>query len=402
MKNRVLNTSLFLLFVTLPILNYAQAPNLGRVASFALFTSVGAFNNYGTSAIIGDIGTNAGAFTGFPPGTLIGTIHIADSVSTLAATNLATAAASLSALTCGSPLASGLGYGQTLTPNIYCISSLATLNGNLTLNAMGNPNAVFVIKVDGALNTGLSSKVLLTNSANQNNVYWYVNGAFTLGDSSIFRGTLIANGAINLLLKSAILGRGLSTAGAINIYSSNTVLPVKLVSFNASCNKQSIVFNWTTASEKNNRYFMLETSSDKNNWISLAKINGAGTSNSVNKYSYVYANAPVVDSYYRLKQTDIDGACSYSEVIVVGSCQEEKLTVQFYPNPVSGLLNLSYQSGLNQNASVAVYDIFGVRVFQAEGLPSSINLASYANGIYFLHVFGNGKSTIEKIFLQQQ
>src|ERR1035437_4869024 len=74
--------------ICIPKLIVAQAPNLGTTAGFALFTSVGAFNNNGASVVTGDVGTNAGAFTAFPTGTLVGQIYVVDAVSLQAASDL--------------------------------------------------------------------------------------------------------------------------------------------------------------------------------------------------------------------------------------------------------------------------------------------------------------------------
>jgi len=78
-----------------------------------------------------------------------------------------------------------LGNNQTLTPNIYCTGAASTLTGNLTLDGQGNPNAVFIFKIDGAFAATTNTNILLINSANLRNVYWQINGAFTLGDGSV-------------------------------------------------------------------------------------------------------------------------------------------------------------------------------------------------------------------------
>jgi len=195
----------------------AQYPNLGTATSYALFTSVGAITNTGASVLTGDVGTNAGAFTGFPPGTVKGQIHIADPVSATATTDVANAYSYLSAMTCGVVIGVGLGNNQILTPNIYCTGAATTLNGNLILDAQGDPGALFIFKINGAFSTGSSANILLVNGASLCNVYWQINGQFDLGASSVFRGIIIANGAINLLSGSTLLGKGLSKAGAITL-----------------------------------------------------------------------------------------------------------------------------------------------------------------------------------------
>jgi hypothetical protein len=209
----------------LPGLNFGQAPDLGAASSFAIFTAVGAFNVLGASTVVtGDVGTNVGAFNGFPPGTVVGQIHVADAVSADAAADVLTAYGYLDAMTCDLVLGTPLGGGQFLTPNVYCMGAASTLNGDLTLDGQGDPNALFIFQVDGAFATGTLSNVYLINSASLCNVYWQINGEFTLGEGSVFRGTIINTGAIHLLEGSSLLGRALSTAGAIDLHNNVVTL----------------------------------------------------------------------------------------------------------------------------------------------------------------------------------
>ena len=223
MKNKLLRfiTPALILFF-FPNVNFAQAPDLGTTSGFALFTAGGAFNNTGLTNVTGNVGTNAGAFNAFPPGTVIGAIHVADATSAQAAKDADTAYSQLSAVTCGSVIGVTLGNGQILTSGVYCQGAASTLNGILTLDGGGNPNALFIIKIGGAFSTSALSSVVLINSASLCNVYWQINGQVDLGDSSVFRGTIIANGAINLSQGASLEGRGLSIAGAISL-STNTV-----------------------------------------------------------------------------------------------------------------------------------------------------------------------------------
>ena len=208
---------LFVLFL-IPNTIFGQVPNLGAASSFALFTAAGAFSNTGATAVNGDIGTDAGAFTGFPPGVVNGQIHVADAISAQAAIDVDLAYGSLSTVTCGLVIGTSLGNGQMLTPNVYCLGGASTLNGDLILDGGCNPNAVFIIKVNGALSTTTLSRVILINSASSCNVYWQISGAVELGEGSVFRGTILANGAITLLEGAALFGRGLSRQGAIELH----------------------------------------------------------------------------------------------------------------------------------------------------------------------------------------
>ena len=188
---------------------------------FALFAGVGAIHNDLASVVTGDIGTNAGAvdgFSGSPEGTLIGQCHIADATTLQAKTDLNNLYAALDAKPCGTTLGNILGNNQILTPGVYCINPPASsLNGDLFLDAQLNPNAVFIIKVGGALSTAALSKVILQNGASEKNVFWLIDGAVSLGASSLFQGTFIGTGAINLTAGSTLVGRGLTKVGAISL-----------------------------------------------------------------------------------------------------------------------------------------------------------------------------------------
>jgi len=224
MKKTRLFTLTFLVLLTLKGVGFGQAPNLGTASSFALFTAAGAFNNVGASIITGNIGTNVGAFDGFPPGIVTGQIHVADPVSVQAAIDVELAYNSLSPLACGSVIGTTLGNGQLLNPNVYCLGAASTLNGSLTLDGQGNPNALFIFKINGAFATSGLSNIMLINGASSSNVYWQINGQVDLGAASSFKGTILANGAINLLLGAELQGRGLSRTGAINLNTNVTTL----------------------------------------------------------------------------------------------------------------------------------------------------------------------------------
>ncbi len=221
MQSRKMIVIIVSLCICFSIITLGQVPDLGKISGFTIFTASGAITNTGLTLFNGNIGTNVGAFTGFPPGIIRGRIHIADSLTTMASTDAIRVYSYFDALTCNTVIGSTLGYNQFLAPGNYCTGAASTLNGLLTLDGQGNPDAQFVIKIKGAFSTGISSKVILINGASSTNVYWQVNGEFDLGDSSTFTGTLIANGAINLLDKSAFTGRMISVAGAISLYNNH-------------------------------------------------------------------------------------------------------------------------------------------------------------------------------------
>ena len=88
--------------------------------------------------------------------------------------------------------------GLTLVPGVYNFSSSAQLTGNLTLNGLGNPNAVFIINIASALTTASASSVTLINGAQGGNVFWRVGSSATLGTTTSFAGDILALSSITL------------------------------------------------------------------------------------------------------------------------------------------------------------------------------------------------------------
>lgn len=109
------------------------------------------------------------------------------------------------------------GNGETLAPGVYDVATPAAIQGVLTLDGGGDPNALFVIRVAGALTSVAASQVVLTNGATANNVFWVSQGATALGANTVFRGTALAvGGAASIGNASVVTGRLLSTLGAVN------------------------------------------------------------------------------------------------------------------------------------------------------------------------------------------
>lgn len=198
------------------IVSFAQAPNLGTAANFVLFTTNGAVSNSGISQITGNVGTNNGSSTAF--GNVNGVMHDGDASSIQCAADLLIAYNQLAGTTATFFPAPLLGNGQTLLPGVYSVPSAATLDLELTLNAEGNSNAVFVILIQGPLSTNADSKVTLINGAKACNVFWKVEGLISMASGTTMRGTVIANNAgINMNTGVTLEGRALSTTGAITV-----------------------------------------------------------------------------------------------------------------------------------------------------------------------------------------
>ena len=219
----------------------SQPANLGTASNFALFTANGAIANNGTTRVTGDIGTNLGTITGFPPGTLVGQQHVADAFSAQTATDVAASWASLSLISGGTTITTL--NDAVLNPGTYRLASATTLTGNLTLDGKGNPNSIFIFKLIDGLTTSTSSKIILINKASMSNVYWQIWGNVSLGVSSVFKGSIVANGNISLLESSSLFGRGLSLSGAISLQ--NNI--ITLATLGTTTWKGTTSADWNTA-----------------------------------------------------------------------------------------------------------------------------------------------------------
>ena len=197
------------------------APNLLSTECFTLFSSDGPVLNTGISNIIGSVGTNLGLTTGFDPLRVVnGIIHpIPNDTTAQCAADLLTVYNYLNLLSYDIELLYPAQFGSNLvlTPHTYLLNSAAIFTDSLYLNAQGNADAVFVIKINGALTTSVYAKVLLINGAQAKNVYWLVEGAVKINNYSEFCGTIIVNNAEIEIVNTGIVlnGRALTTSGAI-------------------------------------------------------------------------------------------------------------------------------------------------------------------------------------------
>ncbi len=208
--------------------NVAASPLLGTAQSFAVLGG-STVTNTGATTVFGDLGVSPGtAITGFPPGNVSGgAIHSADAVAGQAQADLVVAYNTLAGMACdpSDPDAANnltgedLG-GLTLLPGVYCFSSSAQLTGMLTLDALGNPDAVFVFQIGSTLTTASDSSVLMIGGS-VCNVFWQVGSSATLGTNTDFVGNIVALTSITLNTGATIAGRALARNGAVTMDTNN-------------------------------------------------------------------------------------------------------------------------------------------------------------------------------------
>ncbi len=175
------------------------------------------------SAVSGDLGISpngAASITGYPvpPCTVSGTIHAADAVAGTAQTDLTTAYNTLAGLACNTNLTGqDLGTVPVLPPGVYCFNSSAQLTGTLTLDAQGNPNAVFVFQIGSTLTTAAAASVNIINGGSACGVSWQVGSSATLGTTTAFQGNIVALTSVTTNTGASVAGRALARNGAVTL-----------------------------------------------------------------------------------------------------------------------------------------------------------------------------------------
>jgi len=198
----------------------ATAPSIGNAGSFAVLGAT-AVTNTGPTVIIGDLGitpNGSSSVTGFPPGQVIGTTHFADGVAGSAKFD-ANAAFTFIDQPCDVSYSGGQDLGGlTLTPGVYCSASSLFLTGTLTLDAQGDPAAVWIFKMPAStLITASDSVVRVINGGQDCNVFWRVGSSATLGTRTTFIGTIIAAQSISMVGGANISGRALALNAAVTL-----------------------------------------------------------------------------------------------------------------------------------------------------------------------------------------
>ena len=205
-----------------------QAPVvLNSAATFGVLAG-STVTSQGPTSVTGNIGVSPGtAVTGFPPGTVTGgAIQAGNPSAAQAEADLTTAYNDAAGRTlCAVTVAGNIG-GQTLSPGLYkSTSSLAVSSGNLTLDAQGDPNAVFIFQMASTLTVTSGLKVILSGGASAANVFWQVGTAATLGTTSAFEGTIMASKAISMDTGATLNGRVLASSAAVTLLSNTIVTP---------------------------------------------------------------------------------------------------------------------------------------------------------------------------------
>jgi hypothetical protein len=370
--NKILScfvTSVILFLSPYAILSQT-VPALNSADSFVLFTSNGNFTSTAiTTIVVGNVGNGAGTASAFPPGFISGSKHFGDAIATQAATDVLAAYNDLGAQTCGPSHAVTFG-AETLTTGVYCATGNSTLNGTLTLDGEGNASSVFIIKVDGNFVSDAGSQIVLINGAASCNVFFQVNGTVDL-NNTVFRGTILANGAVNLTANTIVDGRVLTTSGNFTFGSvivsicDISLLPLQLVNFEVNkMGGDNVQVSWITASEVNVLGYDVEASVNGGPFIKIGSVS-AQENDYPTRYTFQDAQLNKAGvRFYRLKMIDKDGSFTYS---YVRSLQFSNLRVgllNIFPNPAGDKITISISAESTESVTLTISNMHGQKVME--------------------------------------
>lgn len=202
---------------------------------------------------------------------------------------------------------------------------------------------------------------------------------------------------------SVSAGAGGGTSGSGIITGVSGPLPIELLAFTAEPQNYKVLLTWSTASERDNAYFTVERSSDGIEYNSIATVQGAGTSSSLETYKAYDHQPPMGISYYRLKQTDFDGTYKHSALISLDF--ETVIDFSFFPNPVKSGEDITFRlnkSSLFKQMEVSVLDLNGKELLhqtlQTEHKSEfKLESISLQEGVYLLKVQTPYSSKIQKL-----
>lgn len=196
-----------------------------------------------------------------------------------------------------------------------------------------------------------------------------------------------------------VLASNITSFSVFGVGAAGSVMPVTLVDFDAKQEATAVKINWTTSSEENNDFFTVERSNDGILFEPIAKVVGAGNSNTTLHYEYmdntIESLGDIQILYYRLKQTDFNGDFSYSKISVVNLASSDAAfeILSAGPNPFNETINLHYISDNVISASIIMYDlqsrvvlIKNIEIQKGTNFLSVGELGKLPKGTYFMTI----------------
>ncbi|MCG8330408.1 MAG: T9SS type A sorting domain-containing protein [Chitinophagales bacterium] len=283
-----------------------------------------------------------------------------------------------------------------------------TVNANITVTG-----GTIDIKPGGTLI--ISSGVTLTTNQDlvNDNGTVTINGIFDTTGSKFENkagGTINGSGSINYSGSTSMINNDSSSffgytggdpTGSGGPCSGGTcsnaaLLPIELLTFKGRQQSNSLLLEWSTATEINNDYMLIEHATDGRHFTEIGKVAGAGTSTTIQHYSFKHEQAVNGINYYRLKQVDYDGKFTYHHIIPV-TFEGGAGIVSIFPNPANDRLNIQLSVWTEGELSMQILDKKG-RIIEEEQQPASniisMDVHTLQSGMYFLRILAADRSEI--------
>jgi len=185
------------------------------------------------------------------------------------------------------------------------------------------------------------------------------------------------------------------------------VIPVELLSFDASFNGSVVQLHWQTATETNNSGFEVQRKFKySDSWQNVGFVEGAGTSTEINDYYFVDDQTTGGAMFYRLKQIDLNGVFKYSSEISINFENLRFILYQNYPNPFNPSTTISFSLAENSNVRLRVYNQLGEMVeeianqqMDAGNYKYNWNASKFSSGIYYCELISSEYTRVQKMIL---
>lgn len=166
---------------------------------------------------------------------------------------------------------------------------------------------------------------------------------------------------------------------------SATILPVKLIYFNGSCQHKKVILNWVTGFTANNTYYNVERSIDGVNWILIGKEMSVTGGTHSNSYTFIDNSVVGSDYYYRLRQVDADGKSIFSNVINISNCAKSNSGISVFPNPANEYLTFTLLNNSGNIGEISIINPMGILIKKATIMQNNIiNIKDLPSGVYFI------------------
>jgi hypothetical protein len=265
-----------------------------------------------------------------------------------------------------------------------------------------------------APNDSVSMQQVVFAFCSPGNTLSFTYNLYNAGCGLIQSGNVFANNLITGLVVGQVYRICYSLTAACSwdsltypyLYTTSSALPIELLRFEAEGHKNSVLVTWSTASEVNNKEYVLERTRNAVDFTEVARVKGAGNSTTLNKYAVRDPRPYEGMNFYRLRQIDFDGQETTTQ-LVSARFTPAGPPVTVSPNPAGDRCMVRYFAAENSTAQIDVYDVKGRRAVSLQAqhdesrqYEAPVNLAGLEPGIYYLHVVTDEEAFTTKLIRQ--